>query len=122
MWIGRVRLMRKDPAAALDEMERERDPLWRRFGLALAYHASGHEGEAAAVLRELVEKHGDHAAFQVAEVHAFRGERDQAFAWLERAYSQRDGGLIGVKGDPLLRSLEPDARYAAFLKKMRLPL
>jgi hypothetical protein len=26
-----------------------------------------------------------------------------------------------MKGDPLLKSLEQDPRYAAFLKKMRLP-
>ncbi len=122
MWIALVDVMRGNPAAALVEIERERDPLWRPFGLALAYHASERELEAAAAFRQLMEKHGHYAAFQVAEVHAFRGESDQAFAWLERAYSQRDGGLIGVKGDPLLRSLEPDARYAAFLKKMRLPL
>jgi eukaryotic-like serine/threonine-protein kinase len=122
MWIARVHLMRSDPSAALDEMARERDPFWRRFGLALAHHASGRKAEAAAALRELIEKHGDHGAFQVAEVHAFRGERDEAFAWLERAYSQRDGGLIAMKADPLLRSLEGDPRYAAFLQKMRLPL
>lgn len=121
-WIARVHLMRGDPAAALDEMQRERDPLWRRFGLALAYHASGRANEAAAAVRDLAENHADHAAFQVAEVHAFRGERDQAFAWLERAYSQRDGGFTVMKGDPLLRGLEGDPRYAAFLKKMRLPL
>ena len=47
---------------------------------------------------------------------------DKAFAWLERAYAQRDGGLIEMKGDPLLKNLEADPRYAAFLKKMRLPL
>jgi hypothetical protein len=41
--------------------------------------------------------------------------------WLERAYSQRDGGLTFVKGDPLLASLERDQRYVAFLKKMGLP-
>jgi tetratricopeptide (TPR) repeat protein len=122
MWMGRVHLMRRDPAAALREVERERDPLWRRFGLALALHASGRKAEAEAALRELVEKHADHAAFQVAEVYAFRGERDQAFSWLERAYTQRDGGLIHMKGDPLLRSLEGAPRYAAFLKKMHLPL
>ncbi len=122
MWIARVHLMRGNPGAALVEIERERDPLWRPFGLALAYHASGRELEAAAAFRELVEKHGDYAAFQVAEVHAFRGERDQAFAWLERAYSQRDGGFTAMKGDPLLRSLAPDPRWAAFLKKLHLPL
>jgi TolB-like protein/predicted Ser/Thr protein kinase len=122
MWIALADLMRGNPAAALVEIERERDPLWRPYGLALAYHASGRELEAGAAFRELVEKHGHYAAFQVAEVHAFRGERDEAFAWLERAYSQRDGGFIAMKGDPLLRSLEPDPRYAAFLRKMRLPL
>jgi hypothetical protein len=47
---------------------------------------------------------------------------DQAFAWLERAYAQRDAGLLSMKGDPLLKSLEADPRYTAFLKRMRLPL
>jgi adenylate cyclase len=54
-------------------------------------------------------------------VYAFRGEANRAFEWLERAYSQRNGGLSEMKGDPPLKSLERDPRYAAFLKKMRLP-
>ena len=59
---------------------------------------------------------------QIAEVYAFRGESDKAFEWLERAYAQGDGGLSQMKGNPLLKSLERDLRYAAFLKKMRLPV
>ena len=35
---------------------------------------------------------------------------------------QRDGGLVNVKVDPLLRKLHGDPRYAALLKKMNLPL
>ena len=54
-------------------------------------------------------------------MHAFRGEGDRAFQWLERAYIQRDSGLTWLKGDPLLKSLKRDPRWAAFLKKMRLP-
>ncbi len=50
------------------------------------------------------------AAFQIAEIYAYRGETDKAFEWLERAYKQRDGGLSQMKGDPLLRSLERDPR------------
>jgi hypothetical protein len=46
---------------------------------------------------------------------------DQAFKWLDRAYAQRDAGLSEMKGDPLLKTLEADPRYAAFLQKMRLP-
>jgi hypothetical protein len=41
---------------------------------------------------------------------------------LERAYSQRDGGLTTIKGDPLLKRLERDPRYTAFLKEMRQPI
>jgi hypothetical protein len=49
-------------------------------------------------------------------------ERRSGFEWLERAYAQRDIRLTEIKGDPLLRRLESDPRYPAFLKKMRLPL
>ncbi len=62
------------------------------------------------------------AAFQIAQIYAYRGETDKAFEWLERAYKQRDGGLSEMKGDPLLRSLERDPRWTAFLKKMKLPV
>ena len=40
---------------------------------------------------------------------------------LERAYEQRDETITEMKGDPLLKNLERDPRYAAFLKKMHLP-
>jgi serine/threonine-protein kinase len=121
MFLGQVQLQRSDPGAALREMEREKEPLWRRFGLALAYHALGQKQDADAAFAEFLAKHEDEAAFQVAELHAFRGEADRALAWLERSYAQRDGGLAEMKGDPLLRRLERDPRYAAFLDKMRLP-
>jgi hypothetical protein len=54
-------------------------------------------------------------------VHAFRGEVDLAFEWLERAYDQRDGGLLDIKGDRFLRGLAGDPRYKASLRKLKLP-
>ena len=48
-------------------------------------------------------------------------EKDQAFAWLERAYRQRDAGLSELKIDPLLASLHSDAHFAALLQKSHLP-
>ena len=61
------------------------------------------------------------AAYQIAEVYAFRGDSHTAFECLERAYAQRDGGLTGLKLSPLLTSLRGDPRYAGLVKKMRLP-
>ena len=63
----------------------------------------------------------DRGGGQIAQVYAFRNQSEEAFAWLDRAYAQRDGGLIGTKVDPLLKSLHKDPRYAAFLKKLNLP-
>ena len=119
--LGQVYLAQAHPQEALAEMEREREPTLRLQGLALAYHALGRKKEADATLAEFVAKYRADWAFQIAEVYAFRGEADRAFEWLERAYAQRDGGLSEMKGDPLLKNLERDPRYAAFLKKMRLP-
>jgi serine/threonine-protein kinase len=119
--LGRVLIAQSNPDAALQEMQREKDAAFRRFGLVLAYHALGRGEEADAVLGELVEKDAKDSAFQIAEAYGFRGEVDEAFAWLERAYAQRDSGLADIKGDPTLARLEPDPRYVAFLERMRLP-
>jgi tetratricopeptide (TPR) repeat protein len=120
-YLGWVCLAQAHPQEALAEMEREPEPFWRLFGLALAYHALGRKKQSDAALAELVAKYRAGWAFQIADVYAFRGEADPAFEWLERTYAQRDGGLTEMKGNPLLKNLERDPRYAAFLKKMRLP-
>jgi TolB-like protein/Flp pilus assembly protein TadD len=122
MFLGRVHLARSNPAAALQEMEREKVPRWRCYGLALAYHALGRKTDANAALGEFLEDDKENFGFQIAEIHAFRGEVDEAFVWLEEAYARRDSGFTQMKGDPLLRNLEADPRYAALLKKLRLPL
>ena len=119
--LGQVYLVQAHPQEALAEMERETEPAWHLQGLALAYHALGRKKESDAALAEYVAKYHADWAFQIAEMYAFRGEADRAFDWLERAYAQRDPGLTGVKGDPLLKSLQRDPRYSALLKKMRLP-
>ena len=76
--------------------------------------------EADAALADLINNNADGAAYQIAEVYAYRGEKDQAFEWLERAHRQRDSGLVGLQVDPFLKNLHPDPRWNAFLHKMGL--
>jgi len=45
---------------------------------------------------------------------------DQAFAWPEKAYEAHHGDVIFLRSPDLRRTLSPDPRYAALLKKMRL--
>ncbi len=120
--LSRVYLSQNRLEDALAEIEREQQTIWRLHGQVLVYHALGRKKESDVALTELIAKGQADSAFQIAEVCAFRGETDKAFEWLERAYTQRDGGLVELKGNPLLKSIERDTRYAAFLKKMHLPL
>jgi eukaryotic-like serine/threonine-protein kinase len=120
--LGRIYLAQSKTEEALAEMQKEPEPAWRGQGLALTYHAAGKKKEADAALADYIKEYQNEAAFQIAEIYAYRGETDKAFEWLERAYKQRDGGLSGMKGDPLLRNIQKDPRYNAFLKKMKLPI
>jgi TolB-like protein len=88
---------------------------------AIGYVALGKKAEADAALAILQTHYavGNEAA--IADIYAFRGEPDQAFAWLDRAYDARDRFLLGILGDPFLKSLRSDPRYRALLKKMNLP-
>jgi serine/threonine protein kinase/Tfp pilus assembly protein PilF len=120
--LGKIYLVQSKLPEALAEMQKEQDPVLSGHGLALAYHAVGKKKQAEAALAEFIKNNQDAWAFQIAEVYAYRGEIDKAFEWLERAYKQRDGGFSEMKGNPLLRNLESDPRYTAFLKKLKLPV
>jgi TolB-like protein/tetratricopeptide (TPR) repeat protein len=87
---------------------------------SMAEYAMGHTAESDRLLKELIERFKEQAAYQIAEVYAWRGDRIRAFDWLQTAYEQRDGGLTVVKVDPLLDTLHGDPRFAALLKKMNL--
>jgi hypothetical protein len=76
---------------------------------------------AAPTILDKSVKSADSGAYQIAEVYAWWVDKDNAFQWLDRASVQHDGGLILVKVDPLLKSIRPDPRFKAFLRKMNLP-
>jgi hypothetical protein len=57
------------------------------------------------VLANLIAKYDTYAAYQIAEVHTYRGDSNKSFEWLERASKQRDTGLPTLNTDPLLKNL-----------------
>jgi len=119
--LGLVLLAQGDAPAALVVIEEETDDLLRQTGTAIVQHALGDAGASDAALQELIENYAAGAAYQVAEVYAFRGEIDLAYEWLEQAYDNRDGGLAPMLVNPLLAKLHDDPRWKPFLDKMGLP-
>jgi TolB-like protein/Tfp pilus assembly protein PilF len=120
--LARALLFEGRTTAALDELRAEVGENWRLMGQSLALYAAGRRTESNRALAEFEAKYANHSAMQIADVHAYRGNRDAAFAWLERAYAQRDPGIADLKSDPWLSSLRGDPRYIEWLKRLRLPL
>lgn len=104
---------------ALAEAQLEPDDVLRLWAMAVIH--TDVEGQSEIDLKsDLIDKYGDGAAFQIAEVCSVRGETDAAFEWLEQAWAQRDGGLTDLKVSPRLRSLHADPRWIPLLVKVGL--
>jgi eukaryotic-like serine/threonine-protein kinase len=54
-------------------------------------------------------------------LYAALGDKDQAFAWLEKAYADKSGALWGIKTDHAMDALRSDPRYIDLLRRMGLP-
>lgn len=56
----------------------------------------------------------------IATLYALSGEKEKAFAWLERAYEERDSLLINLGVNPCYDSLRSDARFGELVRRMNL--
>ena len=119
--LARLQLIDGKAQDALATFQTNSDEEFRGAGTAMAEHTLGNAKASQQALEKLIATGAEDAAYQIAEVYAWRGEADKAFEWLERAYRQQDGGLAGLKGDLQLAPLRSDPRYAAMLRKINFP-
>jgi len=91
-------------------------------GLARAYGAAGSSVEATKILAELTDKSAAHyvSPYNVAKVYAALDEKEQSFAWLEKAYSERHPDFIELKVEPVVDNLRSDSRFTDLLHRVGL--
>jgi serine/threonine-protein kinase len=90
--------------------------------LAHARAAAGDHAAARAVLPRIIEgwNRGNVSPYSVANIHIALGDRDEAFAWLERALEDRDRMMTTLRVHPRLDPLRSDPRFADLLVRMNL--
>jgi len=57
----------------------------------------------------------------IASIYFAAGDKEHGFAWLEKAYNERDDGLELIRGDPAIAPYRSDPRFADLLRRMGLP-
>ncbi|MCM3901056.1 MAG: protein kinase, partial [Pyrinomonadaceae bacterium] len=87
-------------------------------GYALA--KAGKQAEARAVLKELLSLANQRyvSAYSIAIIHGGLGERDEAFAWLERGFKERDPKMVFLKIEPKWNNLRDDPRFHDLLRRV----
>jgi adenylate cyclase len=118
--LGKSYLLKGDAAQALVEIEKNPSNVYRHLGLVLAYSTLGREAEARAALEYLVSEYGEQRPTWIAEGYSWRGEKDQAFEWLEKAYVQKDIGLAYLLNSRVFETLSDDPRWVELLRKLEL--
>ncbi|MDE3179229.1 MAG: hypothetical protein KGM47_06155 [Acidobacteriota bacterium] len=81
---------------------------------------SGKRRQASRTIRRL-EKNSRTVSispYVMAEIYTALGEKDRAFANLEKAYQQRQFGMVFLKVDPDLDGIRSDARFRSLLRRM----
>jgi hypothetical protein len=80
----------------------------------------GRRREALHAIEQLkATKGGINDPLEIAVTYAALGDRDQAFAWLEKAVERRDL-VIFMKSDPQFDSLRSDPRFDQLLRRIGL--
>ena len=116
--LGQTLLLKGDAASALAETEQEPNEFWRMEGPPMAYYALGRKADSDTALAALIAKYEKESSYNIAYVYAFRGEADQAFAWLDKAVDYHDGGLSEIVPETLFDKIHSDPRWLPFLRKI----
>jgi serine/threonine-protein kinase len=103
-------------------LELNDDPTAKAF-LALSLAKSGQRGEAIK-LRDQLNLESPHryvSSYYFAILHIALGEKDEAFAWLEKDIAERSSWPVLYAVSPELDDLRDDPRFKDMLKRLNLP-
>jgi len=128
LWLGRAYQQKKMYSEAIDEFNKTDAALpgWivTIAGMGHAYGEWGHQAEAKQVLVRLNEMAREKyvTPYGVALVYAGLGDKDQAFAWLNKAVAGRSHWLVWLNRDPRWDRIRSDPRFDDLQKRVGLPL
>jgi TolB-like protein/Flp pilus assembly protein TadD len=90
--------------------------------LGYAYAVADKRPEAIQILKEMEERYagGESVGQYLARVHIGLGDKDQAFAWLEKDFKNRSGLLPTITWWQYYDDLRSDPRYADLVRRMGL--
>ena len=91
-----------------------------RASIGHVYAASGRKDEAQKILNQLLEESKQKyvSPYAIATLYEGLGNKDQAFAWLDRAFAEHDNNISDLSVDQEFDSLRSEPRFADLLRRL----
>ena len=93
--------------------------------LGTAYAAADRTAEARQIVAQLEQRQQERYVlpYNFAKIHAAAGDRDETFAWLERAYQEGNPDLIELNSEPVFDGLRAEPKFSELMRRVgfRLP-
>lgn len=124
LFLGQVYEQQGLHSQALAELRKGQGPtLLATSSIGYVFAVSGKEAEAKAILSDLIihSKATYLPPTYIARIYVGLGEKDEAFAWLEKGYDARDSHMEFLAVDPMFDSLRSDPRLVDLLRRIGLP-
>lgn len=120
--VYRQKSMYSEAVAACEKARKIENNPWNLAWLGYMYGAASRTADARKALAELEEmaKHRYVSPYNNALIYIGLGDKDQAFAWLNKADEERNDYLIYLKVEPAVDSLRSDPRFDALLRRIGL--
>jgi tetratricopeptide (TPR) repeat protein len=123
-WAYRSKKMYPEAIAALQRelVHSRRSPLILS-SLASVYGLAGRKREAVKLIDELKERSRHHhiSPSLFADAYLGLGEKDEAMAWLERAYEEHDQWMVNIESYPGWDALRSEPRFQVLVRRMNFP-
>ncbi len=126
LWLGSAYAQKKMHARAIETFQKGMTAAQRHpqivASLGHAYAIGGEPEKARQTLAELreISKQRYISPYLFAVVYTGLGDKEQTFAWLEKAFEDRSFWLIWLKVEPKFDSLRDDPRFQNLLRRIGL--
>tara|TARA_R110001583_G_scaffold195111_1_gene369231 strand:+ start:3776 stop:5521 length:1746 start_codon:yes stop_codon:yes gene_type:complete len=120
--MAQVRVAQGRNDEALFEIEQETHEFFSLYGLNFVHYALGNTKRADELFNQFIKKYSESDPSNLADLYAFRGDKDASFKWLNRALEIKDPVLLEALAYPSFKIMYDDPRWLEYINKLNLPV
>ncbi|MCF6222728.1 MAG: hypothetical protein L3J34_03265 [Flavobacteriaceae bacterium] len=119
--LAKIYVAKKEYQNALDAAKKEPLEHINYFAQSIALYGLGRRAESDQLLEKFISSNDENAKALIAEIYAYRGDKEKVLKYLNLAYTVSDPDLIEAINWSIFKLIYDEPRWKELLVKMNLP-